>query len=98
MVIVSAATDAAPRVELHETLMADDGSMIMSEKDGGFAVDAGGDLTLEPGGNHIMLMGVTDPLEPGATVSITLTLADGGTFTYDALVKDFTGANEEYDG
>ena len=40
---------------------------------GGFTVPANGMLTLEPGGFHIMLMGVSAPIRAGAEVPFTLT-------------------------
>lgn len=93
--VVSATTDAAERVELHETVE-EDGQMVMREIDGGFVVPAGGSLDLEPGGSHLMFMGLTGPLEPGSEVTVTLTFDDESTLEFDAAVKDFAGANESY--
>nr|HPM53032.1 copper chaperone PCu(A)C [Rhodoglobus sp.] len=59
--IVSASTEASPMVELHETVANDAGEMVMQPKEGGFVIPAGGTLTLEPGANHIMLMGLAKP-------------------------------------
>ncbi|WNM27476.1 copper chaperone PCu(A)C [Demequina capsici] len=94
--IVSAATDAAAMVQLHETVVDASGATAMQEVDGGFTIPAGGTLTLEPGGNHLMLMDVADPLQPGDQVTVTLTLSDGSTVPFDAVVKEFTGAQESY--
>lgn len=96
--VVAASTDAAAMVELHETAMGDDGQMAMSEIDGGFVVAADGIRVLEPGGDHIMLMGLTGPLVAGDEVTVTLTFADDSTLEFTAPVKDYTGANEEYVG
>ncbi|MEV5412207.1 copper chaperone PCu(A)C [Thermopolyspora sp. NPDC052614] len=97
LTIVSATSSAAPKVELHE--MADqDGKMVMRQKEGGFVIPARGSHRLEPGGDHLMLMGVTDKVQPGDEVPFTLTFADGGTMTFTAVVKAFAGANEEYSG
>ena len=57
-VLVSATTPVSPMVQLHEMVM-QDGQMVMQEKKGGIAVPAKGSAVLEPGGNHIMLMGLT---------------------------------------
>ena len=83
-------------IELHET--ADDGSgtMSMNEVEGGFPIAAGETLELAPGGNHIMFMDFDGPLAAGDTVDITLVLSDGSRIEYDAAVRDFAGANEEY--
>jgi len=95
--VVAASTDAAAMVELHETTMGDDGEMAMREVDGGFVVPAGGTHTLEPGADHIMLMSLTGPLAAGDEVTITLTFSDDSTLEVTAPVKDYSGANENYD-
>lgn len=94
--VVGAATKAAGVVELHETVQNSDGSMAMQPKKGGFVVPAGGSLTLEPGGNHIMLMDLTASLAAGEVVPVTLTLDDGSTAVIEATVKPFEGADEKY--
>lgn len=94
--LVAAATSAAAEVQLHETTADGSGGMSMSEKEGGFPIPAGGTLVLEPGGDHIMLMDLTAPLEPGAEITVTLTFAGGGELTLTAPVKDFAGAQEDY--
>ena len=93
--LVSAASPAAPRMELHEMAMTDSG-MVMRQKEGGFVVPAGESLTLEPGGLHLMFMGLTTPIKAGDEVPITLTFDDGSTLTVMPVAKPFTGANEEY--
>lgn len=94
--IVSAETDITDMMELHETVQNDDGAMAMQEKDGGFVVPAGGEHELAPGGDHLMIMELLRPVEPGEAVTITLTFDDGSTTDVEATVKAFTGADEEY--
>lgn len=94
--LVSASSPAAGEVQLHETSADSGGNMVMSEVDGGLVIPAGGSLALEPGGNHVMLMGLATALEPGADVSVTLAFDDGGTVEVTAPVKDFAGADETY--
>ncbi|MGW9630332.1 copper chaperone PCu(A)C [Agromyces sp. NPDC055520] len=91
-----AETGAAEMAELHETVESD-GAMTMREKDGGFEIAAGGHLVLEPGANHVMLMGLTGPLRAGDEVTVTLAFSDGSTLDVVAPVKDYQGANEAYD-
>ena len=91
-----AETDAAEMAELHETVESD-GAMTMREKEGGFEIAAGGHLMLDPGANHVMLMGLTGPLRAGDEVTVTLSFSDGSTLDVVAPVKDYQGANEEYD-
>lgn len=96
-VLVSVSTDASPMIELHETVESD-GVATMQEKDGGFTIEPGDTLTLEPGGDHIMLMGLSEPIAPGDEVDFTLEFADGTTVDFTAVAKEFAGANEEYTG
>lgn len=96
--IVAASTDTAPTVELHETSMDATGGMSMSPIEGGFVIPAGGSLTLEVGSFHIMIMGVSEPIVAGDDVDITLTFSDDSTLDVTATAKEFTGANEHYDG
>jgi copper(I)-binding protein len=93
--LVKAETSASPMVELHEMAMID-GEMKMQQKDGGIPIPADGEATLEPGGDHIMLMGVTAPIKPGDVVPITLTFASGETLEIDAVAKEFEGGEEPY--
>lgn len=94
--VVSAASDAATTVELHETTESADGQVVMAEIPGGLHLPAGEPLMLEPGGDHLMLMGLVKPLQPGDEITVTLTLDDGTELSFVAPVKDFSGANETY--
>ncbi|RLZ03971.1 hypothetical protein CWC38_02995 [Kocuria tytonicola] len=86
----------AESVQMHETAKdAQSGSTQMQEKKGGFTIPAGQSLTLEPGGNHIMLMGLTCSLQPGADLSLQLT-TDAGTQDVTVPVRDYSGAKENY--
>lgn len=95
--VVSATTSASDVTELHEVVMVD-GEMQMQPKPGGIVIPAGGEHLLEPGADHIMIMGMTSPIVPGAEVTVTLTLDSGETVTFTAIAKDFAGADEEYHG
>lgn len=74
--LVGATTDVAARVEVHETVMDDDGTMTMSEVEG---FDLGPDavLVLEPGGKHLMLIDAERVTE-GDTVEVTLRFEQAG--------------------
>ncbi|MFI7465998.1 copper chaperone PCu(A)C [Nonomuraea sp. NPDC049646] len=95
LTVVSATSPLSPTVELHEVVDSG-GKMVMRPKKGGFVVPARGSHPLTPGGDHIMLMGVTGKVEPGAEVPFTLTLADGSTVEFTAIGKDFAGGKENY--
>jgi copper(I)-binding protein len=51
------------------------------------AVPAGGSITLEPGGYHIMLLGVDQVFDEGDTVTLTLTFQNAGEVTVEAPVR-----------
>lgn len=98
-VTVNAVTSAASSdLQLHETVENEAGEMAMREKEGGFVIPAGESLTLEPGGNHIMLMDLAKPIKAGDELSFTLTFSDGSTTEFTAPAKDYSGANESYEG
>ncbi|MFI5841608.1 copper chaperone PCu(A)C [Catenuloplanes sp. NPDC051500] len=93
--VVSAAASVSPMMELHETTMVG-GAMQMQPKQGGFTIPAGGEHVLSPGGDHIMMMGLTTPVKAGDEITVTLTLADGTSVPFTAVGKPFTGAQESY--
>jgi copper(I)-binding protein len=89
--LVGGTTAAADRIEIHEVV---DG--VMQEIDGGLAIPAGSTSTLEPGGNHVMLMGLTQDLEAGDEVALTLRFDDGEEIVVTAPVKDVAAGDEPY--
>ena len=94
--IVSGESPIAGRVEVHEVVPDATGAMTMRPKAGGLAVPAGGSREFIPGGDHLMLMDLEQPLQPGADVSLTVEFEDGSTVPVTAQIRDFAGANEEY--
>nr|WP_055504209.1 copper chaperone PCu(A)C [Nonomuraea pusilla] len=93
--VTAGASPLSPKVELHEVVESG-GKMVMRPKAGGFVVPAHGRLELKPGGDHIMLMGVTEEVKPGARVAFTLTVKDGAPLQFTAVGKDFAGGKEDY--
>lgn len=73
--LVGVSSDVTDAVELHETQMTD-GSMQMQQLDG-MDIPAGGETVLEPGGMHVMLIGV-DGLAEGDTIDLTLSFDNAG--------------------
>lgn len=98
LTVVSATDSATASMELHETVANESGQMVMREIEGGFVIPAHGSIELAPGGNHLMFMDVTTALRAGDETTITLTFADDSTAEITAPVKDFAGANENYEG
>lgn len=94
--VVGATSDLSP-VQIHEMATDDSGAMVMREKEGGLTIPAGGEHALEPGGDHLMLMELSSPVEPGAEYEVTLELSDGSTLVVTAPARTFAGAKEDYD-
>ena len=92
--LVSVSSPAAKFVEIHEMAM-DAGVMKMRAVDK-VALPAGKSVELKPGGYHVMLMDITQPLAEGQTVPVTLTFVgkDGKRTTQEvkARVKALTAA------
>jgi copper(I)-binding protein len=126
LVGASVPEDVAGTVEIHETVMAEDGSMEestettmaedmgddmeestgttmaedmsddMSDDMGSMTMQpvdavelpAGETVALEPGGYHIMLLDLVEPLEVGDTIEVTLTFESGAEQTVTAEVRE----------
>jgi periplasmic copper chaperone A len=50
-------------------------------------VPAGGSVSLEPGGYHIMLINLTQELEVGGTIDLTVTFEKAGDIKVTAEVR-----------
>ncbi|MGH6736753.1 MAG: copper chaperone PCu(A)C [Methyloceanibacter sp.] len=74
----SARAAAAKSVELHQTSMTADGVMQMREVEDGLPIAVGETLKLEPGGTHLMIMGLSDSLAAGAELALTLEFDKAG--------------------
>ncbi|MES2833790.1 MAG: copper chaperone PCu(A)C [Pseudomonadota bacterium] len=83
--LVSVATPAAATAQVHE-MKTEGGMMMMAELKDGLPLPAGEAVSLKPGGNHIMLMGVTAPLKAGDAVSLTLTFEHAAPLGVHAVV------------
>jgi copper(I)-binding protein len=75
--LLSATSVVASKVEIHQVLM-QDGIMTMRPLDGGLAIPPGGTVTLAPGGNHIMFVGLTAPFEEGQRIPVSLNFERSG--------------------
>ena len=72
--LVAAASPVAGVVEIHEMKM--DGGVMKMSAIRSLAVPAGTTTELKPGGYHVMLMELKQPLKEGETVPVTLTFED----------------------
>ncbi len=74
--LIDAASDAARRVELHETVTEEGMHKMLPVEE--IAIPAGGEAILEPGGYHVMLMDLNEELQVGDKINITLTFKEAG--------------------
>jgi copper(I)-binding protein len=83
--LLKAACDAAMMVQVMETTMVND-VMSMGEIPS-IDLPAGAAVELKPGGYHIMLMELSQPLVEGTTITITLEFEKTGKMTVEVPVK-----------
>lgn len=72
-------------VELHTHLI-DDGIMMMRKVEG-YAVPAGGSLTLDPMGHHVMFINLYEPFKKGHSFPMTLLFEKAGRIETEVVVK-----------
>jgi len=74
--LVGASTPAAREAQLH-TMIDDNGVMKMRHLPS-IEIKAGATVTLAPGGMHVMLIGLAQPLKPGDSFPLTIEFEKGG--------------------
>ncbi|UYN99215.1 MAG: DUF1775 domain-containing protein [Devosia sp.] len=80
--LVSVTSAIAKDTQIHE--MAMDGEVMkMRQLTDGLVIPAGGSVVLEPGGYHIMFLGLTAPIVEGEAISVTLTFEKAGEITIE---------------
>jgi copper(I)-binding protein len=85
--LVGASSPAAASVEIHET-STDASGMTGMHPIERIEIPAGGTVTLEPGGYHLMLMGLTGQLASGDTVELELDFEKAGAVSVEAPVRE----------
>lgn len=89
LISASVSADIATVVEIHETTVDENDVMQMRPVEG-IDVPANGSVELKPGSYHIMLIDLQTALNPGDTVTLTLTFESGTTLTVDADVREMS--------
>jgi copper(I)-binding protein len=84
--LLSGSTDAARKIEIHEMTM-DNGVMTMRPIDGGLFIEAGKTVKFEPGGRHLMFIGLAAPFREGEQVSVSLTFESAGKVTVPFAIQ-----------
>ena len=75
--LVGGSTEAAATVQIHHMKMEGD-MMKMRALPEGVEIPAGGTVELKPGGYHVMMMGLVQPLHEKACVEVILTFEKAG--------------------
>ena len=83
--LISASTPAARTVELHT--MTRDGDVMRMRPVQDIPVPAGGTVALQPGGFHIMMIGLTAPMNQGGRVPLTLRFERAGEVQVELAVE-----------
>lgn len=73
--------------QLHETNIDGDGVMSMNQVTR-IDIPSGETILLEPGGLHVMCLGLKSPLEAGEEIPITLSFAETGELQVQAEIRE----------
>lgn len=84
--LVSVESPVAKAVEMHTTL--DENGLSQMKLLGKIAIPAGDSVEFNPGGNHLMLIGLKAPLQEKQAVNFTLHFADGETLQMSLPVQN----------
>ena len=90
--IVAASTASAEVVELHTHTK--DGNVMRMRRVDAITLKAGDTTVLQPGGLHIMLLGLTGALSPETSIDLELTFADGSRKAIVAPVRKVDGMHQ----
>lgn len=89
--LVGGSSSFAPMVQVHQVV---DG--MMSEKKGGIKIAPGKSVLLQPGGLHVMLMGLTKEVKPGTVVDLKLTFTNAKPVSLKLISKPADAGDETY--
>ena len=85
--LIGAKSDIAQAVELHRTIM-EGGVMKMQPVAGGVEVPARSRVIFEPGGAHIMLIGLKRDLKAGDRFTVELEFEKSGALSVESEVRE----------
>lgn len=83
----SASSPGAGMVMIHQNIQGANGVMEMRHVEGGLTVPPGGTVALQPGGYHIMLMGLKHNLEEGKSFPLKLSFAHAGDVDVEVKIE-----------
>jgi copper(I)-binding protein len=83
--LISVATPIAEKAEVHRTI--EENGVMKMRPVPEIDVKAGDKAVLQPGGYHVMLMGLATPLKQGTSFPLTLTFVKAGNVTTNVTVQ-----------
>ena len=83
--VVSVSTSITDRASIHETQLRNDRAMMRPVT--ALSIAPGQQVTLEPGGLHLMLMELSTPLEIGQSIDICFMLDTGDSVCAEAEIR-----------
>ena len=86
--LLSVDSDSATAAEIHMSMTGGNNVMTMQMEEA-VAIPAKEQIEFKPGGLHVMLVGLTRDLQPGATITLTLYFKEAGSVTVEVPVKEF---------
>jgi copper(I)-binding protein len=89
--LITVSSERSRKAEIHEMAM-DGDVMIMRELPKGLAIPAGKSVKLTPGGYHLMLMDIAEPLKERQVNKLTLKFEKSGPVDIDVMVGPAAGS------
>lgn len=83
--LVAVSSPKAGRIEMHS--MVNDNGVMKMRAEQSFAVPAGGMLTFQPGGNHLMLFELSPDVLAGAKIPLSFSFRSGAKVTVEAETR-----------
>lgn len=94
LISVEVSANIAKHAEIHQTKYSHDMAQMREAKQG-LTIAAKSTATLSPGGMHIMLVGLTQPLKLGSKFPMTLYFENSGAVTIEVWVEDTPKADTD---
>lgn len=85
--LISARSNIADRIEIHDHIM-ENGLVKMRHIEDGISLKSGEKIELKPGGMHLMLLGLQEPLVEGASFQIILQFEQAGEKLIDVPIRE----------
>lgn len=85
--LLSVSTDVASAAEVHMSMMDSNGVMSMQMQEA-VPIPAQQEIIFKPGGLHVMLIGLSQDLKIGDTISLTLNFETAGSISIQASVEE----------